>query len=44
MKKKITQFRWLVMMLLLVTAMAIPKMAWAQVTPTKPANGEGTAE
>ena len=44
MKKKITQFRWLVMMLLLVTAMAIPKMAWAQVTPTKPANGDGTAE
>ena len=44
MKKTITQFRWLVMMLLLVTAMAIPKMAWAQVTPTKPANGDGTAE
>ena len=31
-------------MLLLVTAMAMPKMAWAQVTPTKPANGDGTAE
>ena len=30
MKKKITQFRWLVTMLLLVTAMAMPKMAWAQ--------------
>ena len=44
MKKKITQFRWLVTMLLLVTAMAMPKMAWAQVTPTKPANGDGTAE
>ena len=44
MKKKITQFRWLVTMLLLVTAMTMPKMAWAQVTPTKPANGDGTAE
>ena len=30
MKKTITQFRWLVTMLLLVTAMAMPKMAWAQ--------------
>lgn len=43
MKKKSTQFRWLVTMLLLVTAMTMPKMAWAQVTPTKPANGDGTA-
>ena len=41
---KFTQLRWFVTMLLLVTAMAIPKMAWAQVTPTKPANGDGTAE
>ena len=30
MKKKITQFKWLVTMLLLVTAMAMPKMAWAE--------------
>ena len=44
MKKKSTQFRWFVTMLLLVTAMTMPKMAWAQVTPTKPANGDGTAE
>ena len=44
MKKKFTQFRWLVTMILFVTAMAMPKMAWAQVTPTKPANGDGTAE
>ena len=44
MKKKSTKLRWLITMLLLVTAMAIPKMAWAQVTPTKPANGDGTAE
>ena len=43
MKKKITQFRWLVTMLLLVTAMAMPKMAWAQVTTRQPANGDGTA-
>ena len=44
MKIKFTQFRWLVTMLMLVTAMTMPKMAWAQVTPTKPANGDGTAE
>ena len=43
MKKKFTQFRWLVAMLLLVTAMAMPKMAWAQVTTRQPANGDGTA-
>ena len=30
MKIKFTQFRWLVTMLLLVAAMAMPKMAWAQ--------------
>ena len=41
---KSTKLRWLITMLLLVTAMAMPKMAWAQVTPTKPANGDGTAE
>ena len=44
MKMKLTQLRWLVTMLMLVTAMTMPKMAWAQVTPTKPANGDGTAE
>ena len=43
MKIKFTQFRWLVAMLLLVTAMAMPKMAWAQVNTSQPANGEGTA-
>lgn len=43
MKKKFTQFRWLVAMLLLVTAMAMPKMAWAQVSTRQPANGDGTA-
>ncbi len=30
-------------MLLLVAAMVMPKMAWAQVTKTKPTNGDGTA-
>ncbi|OYP58687.1 hypothetical protein CIK99_03360 [Prevotella sp. P5-92] len=30
-------------MLLLVTAMAMPKMAWAQVTTSQPDNGDGTA-
>ena len=30
MKKKSTQFKWLVTMLLLVTAMVMPKMAWAE--------------
>ena len=43
MKKKITQFRWLVTMILFVTAMAMPKMAWAQITPKQP-NGKGTAD
>ena len=43
MKKKFTQFRWLVAMLLLVAAMAMPKMAWAQVSTRQPANGDGTA-
>ena len=42
MKKKLTQLRWLVTMLLLVTAMAMPKMAWAEFTPTQP-SGNGTA-
>ena len=43
MKKKSTQFRWLVTMLLLVTAMAMPKMAWAGITPKQP-SGYGTAD
>ncbi|MDD7528089.1 MAG: GLUG motif-containing protein, partial [Bacteroidales bacterium] len=40
---KTTQFRWLVTMLLLVTAMAMPKMAWAEITPTQPRSGDGTS-
>ena len=42
MKKKLTQLRWLVTMLLFVTAFAMPKMAWAEITPTKP-SGDGTS-
>lgn len=42
MKKKLTQFRWLVTMLLLVTAMAMPKMAWAQVKYTVFDSSSGT--
>lgn len=38
MKKKSTQFRWLVTMLLLVTAMVMPSVAWAWTQP----KGEGT--
>ena len=38
MKKKSTQFRWLVTMLLLVTAMVMPSVAWAWTQP----NGKGT--
>ena len=38
MKKKSTQLRWLVTMLLLVAAMAMPSSTWAQSTinPSKP--------
>ena len=43
MKKKLTQFRWLVTMILFVTAMAMPKMAWAEITPTQPSSGDGTS-
>ena len=43
MKKKSTQLRWLVTMLLLVTAMAMPKMAWAEIKPTQPNIGDGTS-
>ena len=42
MKKKFTQLRWLVTMILLVAAMAMPKMAWAEITPKQP-SGDGTS-
>ena len=46
MKKKSTQLRWLVTMLLLVTAMVVPTLAWAQstITPSKPSTGDGSSE
>ena len=43
MDEKLTQLRLLVTMLLLVTAMAMPKMAWAEITPTKPSSGDGSS-
>ena len=43
MKKKFTQLRWLVTMILFVTAMAMPKMAWAEIKTTPP-SGDGTAD
>ena len=43
MKKKLTQLRWLVTMLLLVTAMAMPKMAWAEIKPAPPSSGDGSS-
>ena len=30
-------------MVLFVTAMAMPKMAWAEITPTQPSSGDGTS-
>ena len=44
MKKKFTQSKWLVTMILLVTAMAMPKMAWAEIKPEKPSSGDGRPE
>ena len=43
MKKKLTQLRWLATIILFVAAMAMPKMAWAEITPAKPTNGDGTS-
>ena len=43
MKKKLTKLRWLVTMILFVTAMAMPKMTWAQIKPTQP-SGNGNAD
>ena len=41
MNKTITQFKWLVTMLLLVTAMVMPASTWAQntISPSKPSGG-----
>lgn len=44
MNKKITQLRWLAATLMLVAAMLIPSVAWADtITPTKPTTGDGSA-
>ena len=43
MKKKLTHVRWLAAMLLLVAAMVVPSTAWAEITPSKPQNGDGKA-
>ena len=44
MNKKITQFRWLVTMILFVTAMVMPSSTWAKSTinPTKPSTVDGS--
>lgn len=45
MNKRITQFRWLAAKLLLVAAMAMPSVAWAEeITPTQPSVGDGSTE
>ena len=43
MKHNIRKHNMLVTMLLLVAAMIMPKMAWAEITPTQP-SGKGTAD
>ena len=44
MKKKFTQLRWLAATLMLVAAMVMPSVAWAQytITPRQPSNGNGS--
>ena len=43
MNKKTTRSRWLLTTLLLVAAIAMPSIVWAAITPSKPANGDGTS-
>ena len=45
MKKKLTQFRWLAAMIMLVAAMVMPSVAWAENTiiPSKPTSGDGSS-
>ena len=44
MNKKITQLRWLAATIMLVAAMVMPSVAWAQYTipPQQPSNGNGS--
>ena len=45
MKKKLTQFRWLAAMIMLVAAMVMPSVAWAEntITPSQPTSGDGSS-
>ena len=45
MNKKFTQLRWLAATLMLVAAMLMPSVAWADgsITPSKPKTGDGSA-
>lgn len=45
MNKKFTQFKWLAATLMLVAAMLMPSVAWADgsITPSKPKTGDGSA-
>ena len=45
MKKKFTQFKWFAAMIMLVAAMVMPSVAWADgsITPSKPKTGDGSA-
>ena len=44
MNKKFTQFKWFAATLMLVAAMVMPSVAWADtITPKKPTTGDGSA-
>ena len=45
MNKKFTQFKWFAATLMLVAAMLMPSVAWADgsITPSKPKTGDGSA-
>ena len=44
MEMKTKQLRWLAALLLLVAAMVMPSVAWAQITPEQPQEGIGTKD
>ncbi|MCI6558752.1 MAG: hypothetical protein MSA37_03965 [Prevotella sp.] len=43
MKHNIRKHNMLLTLLLLVAAMVMPKMVWAEITPTKPSSGDGSS-
>lgn len=43
-KIKTKRLKWLAALLLLVAAMVMPATAWAQITPEKPNDGNGTSD